>query len=63
MSSPHDELVQIADYLFDKGFTINKPLCMAIVEYYSPILTAKYEQGKRYSPSMTVSEIILEDKK
>lgn len=44
--SDKDLMIQITDYLFDKGHAINKPLITDIVDWVGQYGSALYEQGR-----------------
>lgn len=46
LSRIHDTMIQLTDYLFDKGHTVSKTLMWAAAEWIVGVEDAVYEQGK-----------------
>lgn len=43
-----DRMIQLTDYLFEKGFTVSKPMMLAAAEFFVGIEVAVFQQGVDY---------------
>ena len=46
LSRKNTLMIQVTDYLFEKGHRVSRPMMWDIAEFMQPIIQATYEQGK-----------------